>query len=233
MRRYAHTTLPGQPNPPWTTLAGRRAWRLGWLKALGNTLFLWGFFRLYLYIQQHPQTAVTQIPATALDGWIGFQPWALWLYLSLWVYTALPVALQPSWPALRRYGWWIGALCALGLLMFALWPSSVSQAVGPRLGASPWFATLYAMDTNGNACPSLHVAAAVFSALWLRAQGHAMGAPRAWGVVNALWCVGIAVSTMAIKQHLLWDVLAGALLGAAAALPALWRAARGRREPML
>lgn len=198
----------------WLVDLWRRLACLWWLKALGNTAFLVVFFWLYLWVQARPQFAVTQIPATALDRWIGFQPWAIGLYLSLWVYTALPVALQPSWPALRRYGWWIGALCALGLLMFALWPSSVSQAVGPRLGASPWFATLYAMDTNGNACPSLHVAAAVFSALWLRAQGHAMGAPRAWGVVNVLWCVGIAISTMAIKQHLLIDVAAGAALGA-------------------
>ena len=229
MRRALPFTAPiDPPYPGWRTLAWRRVLRLGWLKALGNTLFLWGFFVLYLYTQHHPQAAVTQIPATALDDWIGFQAWALWLYLSLWVYTALPVALQPTFWTLARYGLWTGSLCALALAVFWWWPTSVSQAVGQRPGASGMLAVLYAVDTNGNALPSLHVAGAVFSAVVLATQLRAIAAPRWTHGLSVLWCAGIVYSTLAIKQHLLWDVLAGAALGVTlAALPWAWRSAVG------
>lgn len=75
---------------------------------------------------------------------------------------------------------------------------------------------MYSVDTNGNACPSLHVAAAVFSFMWLQAVFRSVQAPMWTGWINALWCVGICYSTLAVKQHLLLDLLAGGALGLAA-----------------
>lgn len=202
--------------PTWLARLRARIRTLSWLKASGNALFLIVFFYLYLYIQRHPLFAVTQIPATPIDEWIGFHPEALGLYLSLWVYTALPVALQPDRGALIRFGCHIGLMCMVGLAIFLLWPTSVSDAVGQRAGTGGAFDAMYRVDTNGNACPSLHVAAALFSQIWLRAQLREVGAPRGLRWASTLWCVGIIFSTLAIKQHLLLDVLAGALLGAVA-----------------
>lgn len=200
---------------PWLTALWVRVCTLPVLKGIGNALFLIAFFYLYLYIQRNPIFEVTQIPASAVDEWIGFRPWALGLYLSLWVYTALPVALQPNLRHLTRYGFHIGLLCAVGLLIFVFWPTSVSAAVGPREGGGA-FAMMYAVDTNGNACPSLHVAAAVFSFIWLQAVLRSVQAPSWTEWTNALWCIGICYSTLAVKQHLLIDLLAGGALGLAA-----------------
>ncbi|MFT4194467.1 phosphatase PAP2 family protein [Ottowia sp.] len=200
----------------WLSEAWRRIRKLAWLKALGNVVFLIVFFQLYLAIQQHPAQTVIQIPATSIDHWVGFQPWAVGLYLSLWVYTALPVALQPDLRSLAFYGWTIGLLCAVGLTIFYLAPTSVSVAAGQRPEGGALFATLYAVDDNGNACPSLHVAAAVLSGLWLHHMLRRLGAPRWAMLANQGWCAGIVFSTMAIKQHLLIDVLAGGALGAVA-----------------
>lgn len=201
-----------QDTADWLAALRHRVRTLPVLKGTGNTVFLVIFFYLYLYIQRNPAFEVTQIPATSLDRWIGFQPWALGLYLSLWVYTALPVALQPDLRQLARYGWHIGMLCAVGLLTFVFWPTSVSAAVGQREGGGA-FAMMYAVDTNGNACPSLHVAAAVFSYLWLQSILRTVGAPGWAHAVSALWCAGICYSTLAVKQHLLLDLIAGAALG--------------------
>ena len=198
----------------WLTELRRRTTTLPWLKAAGNAVFLILFFRAYLAIQRNPVFDVMQIPATAIDRWVGFQPWTLGLYLSLWVYTALPVALQPDLRQLVRYCAHISAMCLLALAVFFLWPTSVSDAVGPR-GGGGLFAAMYAVDDAGNACPSLHVAASVFSFLWLRALLADVGAPRWLALINACWCVGICYSTLATKQHLLIDVLAGAALGLA------------------
>ena len=206
---------PSARTKDWRAELRTRVRTAAWRKALSNTVFLVIFFQLYLAIQNHPAFEVTQIPATAVDSWIGFQPWAIGLYLSLWVYTALPVALQPDSRRLVQYGVAMTVLCGLGLLVFYFWPSSVSEAVGPRSAGSALFAILYAVDSNGNACPSLHVAASVMSCLWLYVMLREVGAPAWLNAANLLWCAGIVFSTMATKQHLLLDVLAGALLGVA------------------
>ncbi|QTD43691.1 phosphatase PAP2 family protein [Ottowia testudinis] len=210
---------------PWWHGLWRRITTLPWLKAAGNAAFLVLFFRAYLAIQRHPQFEVTQIPATAIDRWIGFQPWALALYLSLWVYTALPVALQPDLRRLVRYSLHICALCLFGLAVFWLWPTSVSESVGQR-AAGGMFAALHAVDEAGNACPSLHVATAVFSFFWLRAMLIDMSAPRWLRLANFCWCIGICYSTLAVKQHLVIDVLAGAALGLVGAWWSLRSASR-------
>ncbi len=69
-------------------------------------------------------------------------------------------------------------------------------------------------DASGNACPSLHVAFAVFTAVWF---GHLLRQMKAGGLarsLNWLWCAGILYSTIATRQHVALDVLAGAVLGA-------------------
>jgi membrane-associated phospholipid phosphatase len=74
------------------------------------------------------------------------------------------------------------------------------------------------MDAGGNACPSLHAAFCVFTALALHAQLKSTGAARWLLACNALWCLGILYSTMATRQHVALDVVAGVVLGGAAAI---------------
>jgi membrane-associated phospholipid phosphatase len=142
------------------------------------------------------------------------------------VYTGLPVALQPDFRRLARYGWHIGVLCAAGLVMFVLWPTSTS-ITPDRSQAGGAFELLQGLDTNGNACPSLHVAAAVFSGLWLHALLCRVGAPAWLRAGNGLWCLAIVYSTLATRQHQLIDVIAGAALGVAGGWLSLraWRGA--------
>ena len=73
---------------------------------------------------------------------------------------------------------------------------------------------LQGVDAAGNACPSLHVATALFTALWLQRLLLALAVPRWLRVANALWLLLIVYSTLAIKQHVVLDALAGAALGA-------------------
>jgi membrane-associated phospholipid phosphatase len=44
-----------------------------------------------------------------------------------------------------------------------------------------------------------------------------------------VWCLGILYSTLAVRQHVLWDVIAGAALGAAVALGYLLACRTGGR----
>jgi membrane-associated phospholipid phosphatase len=75
------------------------------------------------------------------------------------------------------------------------------------------------------------VATALFSAIWLEALLAETGAGRVVRGANWLWCLGIVYSTMATKQHVAIDVLAGALLGFAVAALSVRRRARYRSAP--
>jgi membrane-associated phospholipid phosphatase len=217
--------------------AGVNAWqrllshlrRLFWLKVIGTTAFMSLFFVGYFHVLRHPVYPTVEMPLTVVDGWIGFAPWALWPYVSLWVYVALPPSLLPNVRVLIGYGLWIGALCIAGLVCFYLWPTAV-----PRVDLNTThvgFDLLRGVDAAGNACPSLHVATATFSALWLDRLLRELMLPRALRVGNAVWFVLIVWSTMAVKQHVWWDVVGGLALALVLAWPSLrWFAARRRGD---
>jgi len=102
-------------------------------------------------------------------------------------------------------------MCLAALAIFYFWPSAVGlSAVDWSL--YPGMAFLKGIDAAGNACPSLHVATAVFSCLWLHRYLPTLGLGRLPLHLSAAWCAAIVHSTMATKQHMALDVLAGIIL---------------------
>lgn len=191
-----------------------------WLKLVGISAFMWLFFMGYFHVLRNPTGPVAVMPLSTVDHWVGFQPWALWPYLSLWIYVSLPPGLLRDTRELLHYGAWVGALLVAGLACFWWWPTAVPHL--PTVTDYPGFALLRGVDAAGNACPSLHVAAAVFSALWLHRLLGQMHAPPWIRGLNGLWVLAIVWSTLAVKQHVWWDVVGGlalALLVATASLP--------------
>ena len=174
------------------------------------------FFAAYFWLLWHPLFPVTTMPLTALDRQVGFQPGALPLYLSLWFYVSLAPALLIDRRELVSYGVAVVGLSVIGLGIFLVWPTTV------RWPETDWsqhsaLALFKTVDASGNACPSLHVAFAVFTAVWFERLLRQMDAGRPVRVLNWLWCAGILYSTVAIRQHVLLDVLAGTILGSAVA----------------
>ena len=80
---------------------------------------------------------------------------------------------------------------------------------------------LRGVDAAGNAFPSMHVATATFTMLRLQDVWRRIGAPALIRIVNLTWCSAIVLSTLFIKQHVVLDVISGALLGAAFAAASL------------
>ncbi len=203
-----------------------------WLKAIGTTAIMTSFFVAYFHLLRHPAFPVTLMPLTAIDRWIGFQPWALPLYLSLWFYVCLPPTLMTSRSELVRFGVGISGVCLAGLTIFYFWPTAV-PSMALDYSSAPGFEMLRGIDASGNACPSLHVATAVFAAIWLDRVLPRLGFGTLSRAFSVIWCGLIVYSTMAVKQHVLLDVLGGAPLGAVGAVlsqsrllvPAAW----GRR----
>jgi membrane-associated phospholipid phosphatase len=139
------------------------------------------------------------------------------LYLSLWFYVSLAPALLMDRREIISYGMVTVGMSVIGLGIFLLWPTTVART-DVVLSQHSTFAFIMAADAAGNACPSLHVAFAVFTAIWLARILRQMNAARTVRAFNWLWCLGILYSTVAIRQHVVLDVLAGAGLGAIVAM---------------
>lgn len=210
----------------WWQVLAYRLTTFAWLKAMGTTFFMTAFFWAYFYLQQNPLYPVRVMPLTAVDRWLAFLPAALPLYLSLWLYVSLPTALLKTLPDILRHAAYLGGVCLIGIGVFLLYPTAVPGVNAAWAGEG--IGWLKGIDAAGNACPSLHVATAVYSALWLATILREVAAPLWLCRVNWLWCIGIVYSTMAIRQHVFLDVAAGIVLGALLGLLSL-RQQRFRR----
>ncbi len=183
-----------------------------WLKCLGTPAFTFVFFLAYIHLLKNPYRPVTVMPTGVLDDLISFQPLALLPYVSLWLYVSLPPTFMVRSREIVLYGVWAAVLCLSGLAIFFWWPTAVPPA-NIDWAQYPGVDFLKGVDAAGNACPSLHVATAVFSGVWLHHILRAFGTGRGGLLLNWLWCAAIVYSTMATKQHVAIDVFAGIALG--------------------
>lgn len=197
----------------WCTALRRRVDTIWVTKALSTMLGMAAFFPAYFWVLHNPFFPITSMPLTALDRLIDFEPVALPLYGSLWVYVALGPALAKNVRDLATYGLATLALSIVSMGIFILWPTAV-PVFAIDWTRHPSILFLKDVDLASNACPSLHVAFAVFTAIWLERLLRELKVPAAPRVINVLWCLGILYSTIATRQHVALDVLGGAALGA-------------------
>ncbi|MEO8164443.1 MAG: phosphatase PAP2 family protein [Betaproteobacteria bacterium] len=179
---------------------------------VANVFGIAAFFVVYFWVLNHRFFDAFEIPLTPLDRWIAFQPAALVIYYSLWLYVSLPLALLTRTQELARFGAGALTLTAAGMVIFIVWPTT-TPAFQIDWSQHPAFIFLKDFDASGNACPSLHVAFAIFAAVWLQRLLREMRAGLAIEIANAVWCAAIVYSTLATRQHVVIDVVAGAALG--------------------
>lgn len=209
-----------RPQLNWYQWAARAIPQHVYLKSIGTTLFIAVFFGAYFYLLKHPAYPITVMPITLLDHLIGFQPQALPIYLSLWLYVSLPPAFFSTRRELYGYGVAMALMCIAALIIFYILPTAVPVA-HIDWAQYPNVDFLKNVDASGNACPSLHVATAFFSGIWLHYLLRRFGAPLWILSINSIWCLGIIYSTIAIRQHVAVDVWAGLVLAGVAGLISL------------
>jgi membrane-associated phospholipid phosphatase len=197
-------------------------WREHWaLKAAGITLGITAFMGVYFALLEHPQFQVTTMPRTPIDHWIGFVPSAVIAYASLWLYIAIVPSLLHVRGEMARYLLAVMLVALIGCGIFYFWPTAV-PAAGLDWARWPVIAWLKSSDASGNACPSLHVAFAVLTMIWLDGLLRRVNAPWPLDVANVAWCGLIVWSTLATRQHVALDVAAGAVLGAGVGVACLY-----------
>jgi membrane-associated phospholipid phosphatase len=179
------------------------------IKLVAGAVIFTTFFIGYFLLLDFHLFPVREMPATALDRLIAFQPEALLLYLSLYLYIHIAPWLLDNKRDLTACGLALSGLCLVGLVIHLFWPTAI-----PRPDSAA-YRPLIAIDGPGNACPSLHAAFGVFSAICNDRLARHHGDRGLARSLSWLWCLGILYATLAIKQHVAVDVVAGTLLGAA------------------
>lgn len=210
---------PASPRAPvpWQKQLWQRLCHHWLLKAIGISTSISAFMVLYIALQKYPQFPVTVMPRIALDYMVPFVPWGWVPYVSLWLYIGLVPGLLYLRREMVRYVTAAVLLAASGSSIFFFLPTDVPPV---PIDWSPWpvLVFLNAADFGGNACPSLHVGFSLLTAIWMTWLLRRVGAPGWLHGINIGWCALIVWSTLAIRQHVVLDVVAGAALGSVMAL---------------
>lgn len=168
----------------------------------------------YAWAQHFPSRPVTMMPVTMLDRMIPYDPdWAL-LYLSLNLLTPFGFFSLRCRAELIRYTLATLYITAVAVGVFVAFPTA---CVRPECPAEHAILCIIAcIDLPLNACPSLHAAFAVlswFSFWWaIRRTRYAS----LFGAPLAIWVILILYSTLATRQHVVLDLVAGVALGVSA-----------------
>ena len=217
------------PAAGWLKDAALRMRNRWYVKMAGTALIMTAFFIVYFWLLNHARLPVTVVPRIFVDRMIAFHPGALPLYISLWLYVPLAPSLLQLPRNMKIYTVAVLLLSVVGFAIFIIWPTSVPKPEASLADASS-IAYLKAVDASGNAFPSLHVAFAVFTAMLFELLLGEMRSGLLIRGFNWLWCLGIIYSTIAIRQHVALDALAGIILGSIAGF-ILLRAMRSDLAP--
>lgn len=221
----ASTDEPPRSRLPWTGLRARAEHsRWAALGGLAGALLLVGAVYLPLNLLADARGVTVFDPARlfvlggrTLDERIPYLPWTLVLYYGAYaVLFATPVLAYPRSPAgaralFRLYGSLVLAALVAGTV-FLLCPAEMTLRAGAEEPGTTLFGRAHLLlrriDLPFNTWPSLHVALPCLILLVARRWLPRTRALLLW----TLWAA-VALSTLTVKQHYLWDVLTGALLG--------------------
>ena len=191
----------------------------GWMRELRYALWLPVYLLSFFLLERLITDSywATQLP---LDDLIPFCPpfvvfYCLWYPLLVAVGLYLLAADRPGF---RRYMAFLASTFFLSLLIWVLLPSG--QDLRPDLTGqadffSRWIAALYAVDTNTNVFPSVHVVGSI-GAAWAVWDCETLRRRRWPGIAATVLAALICLSTVFIKQHAVLDAAGGAALSAAA-----------------
>lgn len=150
--------------------------------------------------------------SSAIDEWIPFMPEFIVIYFGcylFWVVNYCIIALQDREGRYRFFtaDFYARIVC---LLCFTLFPTTNTR---PEIsGQGIWECAvrfLYAIDAPTNLFPSIHCMASWFCYVGIRKRNDI---PGWYKLVSCIIAVSVFISTLALRQHVLLDVVGGILL---------------------
>jgi membrane-associated phospholipid phosphatase len=165
----------------------------------------------YFFLQRHHFFPATDMPSSFFDRMIPFSDKAVWLYLSIYLLMPVGPFLMNSRKQIFRYAIGIVLISLFANAIFLFWPTSCPR---PNFnGTNVAYQTLTSIDNSFHAFPSLHAAFAVYSALCGGLILREIGSRSFWRISLWFWAFLILYATLATKQHVIADIIAGSALG--------------------
>jgi membrane-associated phospholipid phosphatase len=157
-------------------------------------------------------------PRTAADALFPFVPGFILVYLTTYLFGALPPLLVAETDLFIRLIVAYGVITLVAATIHVVYPSEIERAdVRDQMSlANRLLARFQRFCRPCGNFPSIHVA---FSALTVL-TGFAVGG-QVVGWLLLAWAVLIAVSTLVTKQHYVLDVVSGGILGGGVTAAAL------------
>jgi fatty acid desaturase/membrane-associated phospholipid phosphatase len=163
----------------------------------------------YFAIQYHELFPARVMPQLALDRSLPLVQPAVYVYMSAYLLSLLPLLLVRDVWTMRRMAFGFGWIACISSVLFFFWPTAIPPLPASSDASNPLLRWVVAVDTARNACPSLHASLAIYAALCcarlLRARWQRTAV---WA-----WATAILASTLLTKKHVALDLLAGAALG--------------------
>ena len=192
------------------SLAGRLQAELALKLVLLAGLNLW-VYGPYLFLQRHHFFPTTNMSPGVFDRWIPFSDHAVWLYFSIYLLMPVGPFLMNDRKQILRYAVGIALISLLANFTFLFWPTICKRPDVEETNAA--YQTLTTLDNSFHALPSLHAAFAIYSAQCGSLVLRGLGSRRFWRIGLWLWAILILWATLATKQHVVVDIIAGSALG--------------------
>lgn len=176
---------------------------------VGTLLYIGGLL-LYALVQRWTWRDPLVIAWQPFDRMVPLQPYAVWIYISLYPMILVPWWSAPRWDQVRLMAWRLSLSSLIGCALFVVFPTTILRptlpdADGATTAVISW---IHRFDLPGNALPSMHAA---FGILIMLAGWEVMPRLR---VMWLAWLVLVLWSCIALRQHTWLDLAGGLILGA-------------------
>lgn len=174
-----------------------------------NGMLIWlGVF--YYGSECFPIKPSHDLIASILDDRIPFLPETAWIYQSLFFLLPIALFVQPNKQYLVRFSVGFCLLVQTFALFFWLYPTALPNPI--YCDPIPWGYRylVMAVDVHKNVFPSLHAALCIYAGAWIISAKHKK--KRIYLLVT-IWIILLLGSTLTTKQHILIDVVVGAVAG--------------------
>jgi len=168
----------------------------------------------YAILQHVEIREVYWMPVSSLDSSIPLNFYSLWFYLSFFPVLGV-VGLTVEKRVFIRFLYTVGWATMVAHMTFLFFPNGVSRESVDIEGAPAMYRWLASVDMPRNAFPSLHAALAVIAGMAVQASRWKSMHGLVRGVVKSvtwLWVLGVFWSTIALRQHVSVDLIAGAVI---------------------
>ncbi len=183
--------------PTLPLISPEKKWKLF---LIGTLFFCVSYFGAAVLGRDH----ATVIGFGILDNQIPFLRWTIWFYVSQYLIIPFSFVLVKKTENYTSMFYSMLLATLFSCTIFLLYPTSINRPEtldSSLIDTVRWL--LYQLDSPTNCFPSLHVALACLSGVFIAREY------RWFGIVSWIWSSLIIISTMTLKQHYVIDVIGG------------------------